>query len=53
MLQKIDGIIPSQQQEIYLLLLRKYEKSLFSLGVNEEEVANELGEFIQYYELFK
>jgi hypothetical protein len=53
MLQKMKAEKPSQQQEIYSSLLNKYEKSLYSLGMDDEEVASEVAEFIQFYDLFK
>jgi hypothetical protein len=53
MLQEMKVENPSQQQEIYSLLISKYEKSLYLLGMDNEEVASEVAEFIQVYNLFK
>lgn len=53
MFEKMDDVKASSQQEILLSLLNKYEKALYALGKNEEEVNRELAEFIQTYDLFK
>lgn len=52
MFEKIEDVTPSLQQEIYHSLLNKYEKALYSLGMDDEEVGNELSEYIQFYSIF-
>lgn len=41
------------EKEIFFELLRRYENSLHSLGLNEEEILEEIGEFIQLSKIFK
>lgn len=53
MLKKTEGIKQSQKQDIFHSLISKYEKSLYSLGMSEENVRNELAEFIQFYGEFE
>lgn len=53
MLKKMEDLKESPQQEIYHSLLSRYEKALYSLGMENEEVTYELAEFIQFYNLFK
>lgn len=53
MLKKMEDVKPSQQQEIYFSLLKKHEEALFELGKSEDEVTNELAEFVQFYNFFE
>jgi hypothetical protein len=53
MLEKMSDTKLTPQEDVYYELLRKYEKALYSLGMDDEEVANETAEYIQMGALFQ